>query len=274
MKITVLVDNNTLIGNNLQGEPGLSFYIEEDGKKILFDTGWSDLFIKNADKLGISLKDLDYIILSHGHDDHIGGLYHLIEYYKLHNVTKKPILVMHPRALQNKTVDGRSIGNMLSESILSCFFNVKMNSDPIFISENLVYLGEIERNYSFEKVNGLACIEEDGAIIPDELIDDTALAYKSKEGIVIVTGCSHAGICNITSQAERILREDRVCDMIGGLHLLKPSEEKLQGTLNYIKDRKLSRIHPCHCTKFMYRAMINAVTTVEEIGCGSVLEYL
>ena len=79
MKVTVLVDNDTLVGINFQGEPALSFYVEEGDKKILFDTGFSDLFLKNAQILGIDLTDLDAIVFSHGHDDHMGGLYHLME---------------------------------------------------------------------------------------------------------------------------------------------------------------------------------------------------
>ena len=73
-QLTVLADNNTIIDKYLLGEPALSFYIEYDNKKILFDTGYSDVFISNAAKLGISLKDLDFIVLSHGHNDHTGGI--------------------------------------------------------------------------------------------------------------------------------------------------------------------------------------------------------
>jgi 7,8-dihydropterin-6-yl-methyl-4-(beta-D-ribofuranosyl)aminobenzene 5'-phosphate synthase len=71
-----------MVGNNLLGEPGLSFYIEDDQQKILFDLGLNDTFLKNAKQLNIGLNDLDYVVVSHGHDDHIGGLFHLINYYK------------------------------------------------------------------------------------------------------------------------------------------------------------------------------------------------
>ena len=74
MKITVLVDNNTIIDRYLSGEPGVSYLLETSGKTILFDTGYSDMFIQNAKKLKIDLLNIDYLVLSHGHIDHTGGL--------------------------------------------------------------------------------------------------------------------------------------------------------------------------------------------------------
>ena len=74
MKLTVLVDNNTYIDQYYLGEPALSFYIEDGTEKILFDTGYSDAFIKNAEQMGIDLGALTYIVLSHGHNDHTRGL--------------------------------------------------------------------------------------------------------------------------------------------------------------------------------------------------------
>jgi 7,8-dihydropterin-6-yl-methyl-4-(beta-D-ribofuranosyl)aminobenzene 5'-phosphate synthase len=70
MKITVLVDNNTMIDRYFQGEPGVSYFIECDDKKYLFDTGYSDIFLRNATKMGINLLALDAVVISHGHNDH------------------------------------------------------------------------------------------------------------------------------------------------------------------------------------------------------------
>ena len=86
--------------------------------------------------------------------------------------------------------------------------------------------------------------------MPDFLPDDSALVYNGREGLIIITGCSHAGICNIISQARKITGVDRVADIIGGLHLLEPPAEQLQATVDYLKKIKLSRLHACHCTDF------------------------
>ncbi|MDO5844607.1 MAG: MBL fold metallo-hydrolase, partial [Methanocorpusculum sp.] len=82
MQLTVIVDNYTFIYKYFYGEPGLSFYIEDDGDKILFDCGYSDLFKSNAEKIGIDLSELTKVVFSHGHDDHTGGLCELVKIIK------------------------------------------------------------------------------------------------------------------------------------------------------------------------------------------------
>ncbi len=74
MKLSVLVDNNTYIDQYYCGEPAVSYYIETENKRILFDAGYSDVFLSNAEKMGIDLRGLTHIVLSHGHNDHSGGL--------------------------------------------------------------------------------------------------------------------------------------------------------------------------------------------------------
>ena len=124
MKLTVLIDNNTLIDRYFLGEPGVSYLIEDEGKKVLFDVGYSDAFITNARKLSIDLLDVDFVVLSHSHLDHTWGLIPLLRLYtegiieKLH--VKKPALVAHPLALSGRTLgDLPEIGSLLSEDNLS-----------------------------------------------------------------------------------------------------------------------------------------------------------
>ncbi|MDD4160533.1 MAG: MBL fold metallo-hydrolase [Synergistaceae bacterium] len=102
LKLTVLVDNNTLIDKYLTAEPGLSFWIESDGRKILFDTGYSDVFIKNAQVLGINLNDIDVAVLSHGHNDHTWGLNHLVQYFDRTMKSDMPEMIAHPGAFERK----------------------------------------------------------------------------------------------------------------------------------------------------------------------------
>ena len=98
MKLTVLADNNTYIDQYYLGEPALSFYIEDGDERILFDTGYSDAFIKNAEAMHIDLGRLTYIMLSHGHNDHTRGLPFLWDRYDLKNVK----LVAHPGVFSSK----------------------------------------------------------------------------------------------------------------------------------------------------------------------------
>ena len=112
MKLTVLVDNNTYIDQYYAGEPAVSYYIEIDDLKILFDTGYSHIFIKNAVSMGIDLNAVTHIVLSHGHNDHSRGLKYLREQYALPNAR----LVAHPLCFRPKSYE-----NEYATLIRSCF---------------------------------------------------------------------------------------------------------------------------------------------------------
>lgn len=101
------------------------------------------------------------------------------------------------------------------------------------------------------------------------MLDDSALAYKSSNGLVIITGCSHSGICNIVETAKRVCGEERVVDIIGGLHLLNPSKEQLDSTLQYLGQE----MHPCHCTSLNSKMALSKSARISEVGVGLRLEY-
>lgn len=276
MKLTVLVDNNTL--TDFVGEPALSHFVEAQGKKILFDAGYSDVFITNARRLHIDLLDVDFVVLSHGHLDHTWGLVPLV---RLHTEVmadklpvKKPALIAHPLAfLPRKLENLPEIGSLLREDKLSGFFDVQPSREPVWLTQRLVFLGEIERSNDFEAKKPLGKILENGVEKDDLLFDDSALAYKSPEGLVIITGCSHSGICNIVEQARRICGEERVVDIVGGLHLLDPSAEQLQGTLEYLRALRPRSLHACHCTDLRSKIALSMVVELKEVGVGLTLEY-
>jgi 7,8-dihydropterin-6-yl-methyl-4-(beta-D-ribofuranosyl)aminobenzene 5'-phosphate synthase len=278
MKLTVLIDNNTIIDRYFIGEPGVSYFIEADGQKILFDVGYSDAFIQNARKLSIDLMNVDFIVLSHGHLDHTWGLIPLVRLYterifEGHNV-KKPILVTHPLTLSTKKYgDLSEIGSLLNADNLSGYFQIKLSKKPVYLTERLLYLGEIERSNEFEAKNPMGKTLEDGKEKDDFLLDDSALAYKSSKGIIIITGCSHSGICNIVEYAKKICGDNRVVDIIGGFHLLTPSPEQMQGTTEYMNLLKPNSVHACHCTDLKSKIELAKVVNLKEVGVGLTLTY-
>jgi 7,8-dihydropterin-6-yl-methyl-4-(beta-D-ribofuranosyl)aminobenzene 5'-phosphate synthase len=277
MKITVLVDNNTIIDRYLLGEPGISFLIQESDKNLLFDVGYSDAFIVNAQKLNINMFDIDYIGISHGHIDHTWGLIPLIKMYSEAVIEKinfrKPTLLAHPNAFAKKFYKEEIIGSLADKNTLRDYFVINLSAKPFWITENLVFLGEIERSNDFEnKIPIGKCIEQ-GVEKDDFLFDDTALAYKSQKGLVIITGCSHSGICNIIEYAKKVCNEDRLVDIIGGLHLLNPDKEQIERTKAYLKEADVGQLHACHCTDFYSKMALSEVTEIKEVGSGLVLEF-
>lgn len=278
MKLTVLVDNNTIIDRYFLAEPGISLYIEQGGKRILLDVGYSDVFIKNAQKMNIDLRTLDYVVLSHGHLDHTWGLDPLVRLYTESNIEglphKRPTILAHPLAFFSKTIDDlKEVGSFISRDKLSKHFAIELSKNPVWLTDRLLFLSEIERKNDFEGKKPIGSIMKPSGEEPDYLYDDTALVYKSPQGLVIITGCSHSGICNIVEQAKKLCKEERVIDIVGGLHLLNPSKEQLRGTLEYMKKLNPKQMHACHCTDLNSKIALSKVVNLKEVGVGLVLEY-
>jgi 7,8-dihydropterin-6-yl-methyl-4-(beta-D-ribofuranosyl)aminobenzene 5'-phosphate synthase len=278
MKLTVLIDNNTLIDRYFLGEPGVSYLVEDEGRKVLFDVGYSDAFITNARKLSVDLLDVDFVVLSHGHLDHTWGLIPLIRLYMEGMIEKlpvnKPTLVTHPLTLSSRTLgDLPQIGSLLSEDELSGYFDVELTREPVNLTERLVFLGEIERTNEFEAQNPIGTILDSGVEKDDFVVDDSALAYRSSAGLVIITGCSHAGICNIVEHARKVCGDERVVDIVGGFHLLDPPVEQLEGTIEYMESLCPGSVHACHCTDLNSKIALSRVVDLKEVGVGTTLEY-
>lgn len=271
MKLTILVDNVTY-NPSLQGEDGYSAYIEEGDCKILLDTGGTDLFLRNAEKLGIDLLPIDYIVLSHGHHDHVWGLKHLLKKYAA-NPEFKPQLLTHPLTIARKTVEGRGdIGFDLAIEELKPL-QLNFSAEPVWLTDKLVYLGETKRIHSFEGNYAIGEVHLDNGKQADYIYDDTSLAYKAKDGIVVITGCAHSGIGNIIEQAKRICADERVVCVIGGTHMRNPSPELLQSTIDYLDKQKIAKLYCCHCTDLPSRiAMGKKLDNLIQGMVGTVLE--
>ena len=279
LSLTILVDNTAPADRHFTAEPGLSFFLETGGKKILFDTGLSGLFLTNAEKMGISLRDLDVLVLSHGHSDHTGGLVtlarHLADPASEGEKTRVPELIAHPRCFWPKEKAGRSNGSAMSGEEAGRTFPLRCSAKPVFITDDLVFLGEIPRRFPFEEggEEKRTIRHPDGSIGPDNLADDTALAFRSDQGLIIITGCSHAGICNITEYAREVCGERRVAGIIGGLHLLTPSPHRLQKTGKYLNRLHLNALHACHCTALPAKLALKDYCPMDDVSVGMKFEW-
>lgn len=276
MKLTVLVDNNTLIDRYFFAEPGLSFLIQDEDATVLFDTGYSGVFLDNAQKMGLDLANLDYLVLSHGHLDHTWGLDRLLQYYTELAIEKrpfkKPILVTHPQTFTSVSTDDLDeIGSLLSIDKLEKHFAIQLSKKPQQLSDKLTFLGEIPRKKSFEAIDTIG--RKEGDEEGDRVIEDSALVYHSEQGLVIITGCSHAGICNICEYAKEVCSNDKIAEIIGGLHLQNPSRQQLQGTLDYMEKLQPDVVRACHCTDLNSKIALSSVVNIKEVGVGLSVEY-
>jgi 7,8-dihydropterin-6-yl-methyl-4-(beta-D-ribofuranosyl)aminobenzene 5'-phosphate synthase len=149
-------------------------------------------------------------------------------------------------------------------------FPASLSAKPVWITDDLVFLGEIPLRFAFEQGDtSKRMIHTPGRTIePDSLSDDTALAFRSAEGLVIITGCSHAGICNITEYARDICAERRVADIIGGLDLISPSPKQLAKTGKYLNRIHLNALHACHCTSLPAKLELAGYCPMQEVGVG------
>lgn len=256
MKLTVLTDNNTLIDRYYLGEPGLSFYIEDEDKRILFDTGYSDAYLKNAQAMGIDLNKTDVLVLSHGHNDHTGGLRYI-------DVLKQNVEVYcHPLCDEYKEYEGLDISSPVKFDSLPENFTIHRTREAQKISRHITFLGEIPR--TVRKKTGLG---------NDELYDDTAMVYEGKEGIFIITACSHSGIENIIEYAKKVTGISRITGIIGGFHM-QDDDALNEEICTYLKTQDIGEIYPCHCTDLKARMALGRYFAIHEIGVSYTLEVI
>jgi len=268
MRLKVLVDNNTTIDEYFWGEPGVCYYIEDGEEALLFDVGYSDLFIKNATAMNIDLSQVNNIVLSHGHDDHSRGLKSLFEIKR----TKPIQIITHSHALNHKECDGLKISAPFTRAELVERCQLKLTRTPLKVTENITFLGEIPQMMAFEKPEPIGKQQLDDDLIDDYLLDDSALVYQGEAGIFIITGCSHSGICNIIEYAKTVTGDQRVCGVIGGFHLFEVNDRVVQ-TIEYFKNNQIKQIYPCHCTAFAVKAAIHSHIPVVEVGVGLELNW-
>jgi 7,8-dihydropterin-6-yl-methyl-4-(beta-D-ribofuranosyl)aminobenzene 5'-phosphate synthase len=249
IKITTLSENTANNGNIL-GEWGLSILIEADDKKILMDTGRSISAVHNAGSRGIDLKEIDCIVLSHGHHDHTGGLRDVLR------IKGEVDVYAHPDIFSAK-YSGRNYESArycgipyLREELESLGARFKFSKKPIKISEHVMITGEVPMNSGYEVIDSNLFVKKAGALAPDPLADDQALIIDADFGLVVILGCAHRGIVNTVRHAQTLTGKENIYAVIGGTHLFAASAERLEQTIAELQTIGIRRLGVSHCTGF------------------------
>ena len=218
MKVVILIDNNPDPEGKFLTEHGISIYFEADRLKWLFDVGASPDFAINARKMGIEIEDIDYLILSHAHRDHTGGL----EYFLRRN--KKARVIMAPASNDRLFVSYRkqikhdiTINYKIVSDLADRFIFAESN---LSLSANVTIIQNIPKIYPLPKANCLLFGSDENGEYPDDFRHEIALTVRVNEGIVLFSGCSHHGILNILRAASQIYKGEKLVATIGGTHLL------------------------------------------------------
>ena len=254
----VLSEGNEVPRTTLLAEHGLSLlitiYAEGKEHKLLFDTGYTKLCIKNnVERLGVRLLNIEAVIISHFHMDHTGGLEWVIgECKRGISVFVHPDAFLYPRYALFPNGLKLLFPKMLDKKwLIDKGVKVVETRSVTKICDGLALVtGQIDRKSDFEKGMPNLFIHRDGKDEKDPILDDQALVILLKEkGIVVISGCAHAGIINTVRYAQKITGVEQVYAVIGGFHLSGPAfEQSIEPTVEELKKIKPEVLVPMHCT--------------------------
>ena len=263
MTWTVISDNRS---NNpeLETEHGLSILLQTERHKILLDTGASDVFMRNAEQMGINLSDVDYVFISHGHSDHAGGLRYLLE----HNQQAR--IIVSPDAMSGKFFSKR--GNL--HSITTEW--PEISDDRLILIDHtceiaggLRVIAHIPQTHPMPKGNlNLYVQDANGGFVHDDFSHEIALYVDG----LLFTGCAHNGLENILAACPW-----PVHSVVGGFHLLDglQSDEEIVALAQRLKaDYPQTQFYTSHCTGNHVFELMQTImpTQLHPFTCGTTKE--
>jgi 7,8-dihydropterin-6-yl-methyl-4-(beta-D-ribofuranosyl)aminobenzene 5'-phosphate synthase len=253
-RITVLCENSVGGISGTLGEHGFAALVENEGFRILFDMGQGDTLLQNAYRMNRDLRRVDAVALSHGHHDHTGGLLPLLK-----NCGPKRVLA-HPGVFSRRyrvkdTGESFPIGIPYQEDYLRGMGAGFSFSESFRDIERGIFLtGEVPRSTPFDGDSGLFC--DASGCMTDTVPDDQSLVIVTEKGLVILTGCCHAGVANTLRHAVEQTGIGEINALIGGTHLNFCGAEQLEKTIASLRDYRIRKICAGHCTGFAASARL------------------
>ena len=265
VKIVTLADN-LIYGGRLLGQFGFSAFIEvidhdRDACHIVFDTGSNkQSLLYNIRALKIDLSSLEFIVLSHGHYDHTSATVELIK-----KSQKGVRVLVHPYAflpkfrIRKKRREDHGIPRGERETdIQEANGQIVKTTRPTEIIPGVITSGEIKRTCPFERITWKAKTVIDGKQVRDQVLEDQALLINiEKHGLLVIVGCAHAGIVNTLNHARAVTGAEKLYGFIGGTHLIRPKEHRLNETVKMLSGFGLRFMAPSHCTGYRSMTVLN-----------------
>ncbi|MFC1828712.1 MBL fold metallo-hydrolase [Thermodesulfobacteriota bacterium] len=258
MKRPPLSKEGKVQSDTFLAEHGLSLLVTifsgEEKHTILLDTGYTKLgVLHNMERLGINIEEIETIVISHGHMDHTGSLNGILD-----KIPGTVPLILHPGALQYPRYTRQPDGaknlwpqTLVRDDLVQKNIELIESRIPTLIADNKIMVtGEIERTTGFEKGMPNALVEIDGEIVQDPIIDDQAIVINlAGKGLVVISGCAHAGIVNTVMFARKTTGEQNIHAVLGGFHLSGPFFAKIHDeTIQELKKFDPDVVMPMHCT--------------------------
>lgn len=274
MVIKTLVEN-TSTSKEFGSEHGLSLYIETGKHKILFDVGASDLFLQNAKSLDVQIADIDFLVISHGHYDHGGGLKAFLKENNtaeifIHNQAFKK----HYARRTNDKIDYIGLDESLKQDKQIVF-----TSDKFFISKGIQLFSNIVKKEAYPKSNNGLLIEENEEMVADTFLHEQNLLIEENGVSLLITGCAHNGIINILEHFQTV--KGRLPNyVIGGFHLSSRSGgNETPDTIDRISEHLIAtkaKFYTCHCTGIdAFERLKSAMgDRIEYLSTGKIIEIL
>lgn len=246
MRLKVLVEN-TSVSPEYKAKHGICFYIETGAHKMLFDLGPNELFLRNAEKMGVDIAAVDTVVISHGHNDHGGALPLFLE----KNHTAK-VYMQEGAFDKHYTKVLGFYANVGIDATLKHHPQVVLTKDRAVMDDGLQLFSGVEAKELCSASNRALYTKRGGRIFPDDFSHEQNLVITEGDKRILIAGCSHAGIINIKREAERII-DGKLTHVIGGLHLYNPVTKKQESDalVQAIAGRLIgddASYYTCHCT--------------------------
>lgn len=255
-KITIL--STMLADTKGKGEWGFAALIETDSTRILFDTGkYDDVVFQNAKELGVDLSRIPALILSHNHLDHTGGAMTLRTNYKTSGSFST--VYVGQGFFNRKFVGQDPMKAFDSAAYVQSGGTIKLVGAFQKIAPGIYLTGPVPRKYPEENYPKTVFIRNKGRLIVDTLPEDMSLAIDTPQGIILLSGCGHAGIVNTLDYTRQQFPNRKIIAAIGGFHLLETNEKNLAWTAEHMKKAGVEYFIGAHCTG------INAVYTIRQL---------